>query len=230
MLTLICRSTGAAPILVATLTLLGCSSEAPFLSADVSTRDMSLAAYVDGDAAGTRVRVSLQGPGGAVTLVGGDRLVLRAGAREVPMTRDEQGNRVADLAPGTVGLALGLSREAPEASVDLAIPMPPLTSLVVPPSASRAAPVAIQWTPATGPQKLTLALAGTCLPPITRPLSVDVGSYTLQPADLSGPSAETCTVTVSLTRQVDEGSTIGLLQRTILKLNQVATATFESTP
>lgn len=218
------------PILVATLTLLGCSSEAPLLSADVSTRDMSLSASVDGDAAGTRVRVSLQGPGGAVTLVGGDRLVLRAGAREVPMTRDEQGNRVADLAPGTVGLALGLTREAPEASVDLAIPMPPLTSLVVPPSASRAAPVAIQWTPAIGPQKLTLALAGTCLPPISRPLSVDVGSYTLQPADLSGLSAETCTVTVSLTRRLDAQSTSGPLQRTILALNQVATATFESTP
>lgn len=217
-------------LLAAVFALAACSSEAPVLSSDISTRDMSLDVEAAGDAAGTHLRVSLRGPGGAVNLIGRDRLVLAAGAREVPMRRDAEGDHLAELAPGTVGLALHLEREAPEASADVEVPMPPLTALIAPASASRAAALEVQWTPATGPQTLTLSLAGTCIPPIARPLSIDAGHYTLLPADLAGPTTETCAVTVTLTRAVEQQSTAGPFERAGLSLTQIATATFESTP
>lgn len=217
-------------IVIGMLAVIGCSSEAPTVSSDVSTRDMSLSVGADGDAAGTHLRVWLGGPRGDLTLVGADRLVLRAGDTVIPMTRDAQGHPAADLAPGTVGLALRLGREAPETSVDVAIPMPPLTAITTPPTASRAAPLAVQWTPAEGRQKLTLELSGACIPAISRPLSIDVGSYTLQPADLVGPSGESCDVTMTLTRALVEQSDTPPLQHTYLSLTQVATAVFESTP
>jgi hypothetical protein len=217
-------------IAIGMLAVLGCSSEPPIVSSDVSTRDMSLTVYADGDAAGTHVRVTLQGPRGPVTLVDSDRLVLHAGDVGFPLARNETGFLVTDLAPGTAGLGLRIAREAPETSVDVAIPMPPLTAIDLPPSASRAAPLAVKWTPAEGPQTLTLALAGSCIPAISRPLSIDVGSYTLQPADLAGPSAETCAVTVTLTRALVEESDAPPLQHRYLSLTQVATAVLESAP
>lgn len=210
--------------------VLGCSSEAPFLSNDVSTRDISLAVFADGDAARTHVRVSLDGPRGDVRLLGEDRLLLRAGAIEVPLGRGDAGDLEAHLAPGTVGLSLHLARGAPETSVDVAIPMPPATTITVPATASRAAPLPIMWTGAGGSHTLTLALSGTCVPAITRPLSIDVGSYTLQPADLAGFSTETCAVTITLTRALVEQGSTPPLEHTYLSLTQVMTTVFASTP
>ncbi len=210
--------------------LAGCWSEPPYLSTDVSTRDMAFQAEVIGDDARTTVKASLVGPGGAVRLLDGDRLSLRAEGVEVPLLKGPEGSYEATIGPGIVDLALALDRDAPDESAMLSLPMPPLSALSVDPMASRQAPLVITWTPGDGLYQSVLSVTGTCITPASRDLSVDPGTYSFQPADLASGSAETCQVTVTLQRSRQGQEEAPPLKTSYFAGSQIMIATLLSTP
>jgi hypothetical protein len=212
------------------LVLAGCLVEEPFLSTDVATRDITAAVTAEGDAQRTRVSVNLSGPGGYVRLIEADRITVRADGRETNMERREGDVYEAAVAPGAEDLAVLLDRPAPAEDAVLAFSMAPATALTAPRRATRAEPLEVSWAASEGPHTTTLAVAGSCLPAISRVLTVDVGRYVFQAADLAGESTETCEATVTLTRALVEEPVAHPLARTYVSSTQIATRAFESSP
>lgn len=210
--------------------LAGCWSEPPYLSTDVSTRDMAFQAEVLGDDARTTVKASLIGPGGAVRLLDGDRLSLRAEGVEVPLIKGSEGSFKATIGPGIVDLVLALDRDAPDESAMLSLPTPPLSALSVDPTVSRQTSLVITWTPGDGLYQSKLSVTGTCITPASRDLTIDPGTYSFQPADLASGSAETCEVTVTLQRSVQGQKEAPPLKTSNFASAQTMIATLLSTP
>lgn len=214
-----------------TLFVAGCWSELPTISSDVSTRDMTAYVIAEGDADGTTVNASLLGPKSHVILVEDDRVVLRVGDAEVGMTRrPDDDSYEARLVAGVVDLALVLQRPPPNEVAEITIGMPPATPITIAAQASRGDPLTVTWTPSEGPHTTTLSIEGTCLPPTSRVLAIDPGTYTFQPADLAGASAETCAATVTLVRMLVVQAKPPPLMHTYVSSTQTATTSFESTP
>jgi len=217
------------PIVAAALLATGCSSERPWLSSDVATRDIAISVTARGDAAATRVEAQMVGDT-RVHLVPGDRIELHAGTTALVMSEAGDGVYQAALPPGVTELEIRLERPEPDEDASLRWEMPPATSITSAPQASRGEPLTVTWTASAGPHTTTLDVSGSCLPPLSRELSVDPGSYTFQPADLMGPSAEPCEATVTLRRALNTHLSPALLRPSNLAATQIATTTFESIP
>jgi hypothetical protein len=211
----------ALPLLV----LAGCLDvEKPVLSSDVASGDLSLPLTVVTTPSAIEVRVSVQGPGGGVTLMEGDRLVVRVGDRALEPQRVERGSWVARTGLDAYGDVVARVERADDASVEARAYLPPPFRVTVPATASRAASLTVRWDAASGPYATTLSVGGPCVAPIVRPLSSDVGTYTFNPYELASSAAApgSCTATVTLSKASPSASTP--------TASRTALATFVSEP
>ncbi len=218
-----------AALALALLSPSGCYEEEPSRSADVATADMRLYIVAEGTADATRLTVDVLGPAGNVELVGGD--VLRAGATGSPFRPSEEGALVyeAALSPGVVSVDVELARVAPHDSARFAIELPARAELLLPAVASRSQPLRIEWEPGPGTYTSIIHLGGDCFTQIVADAPTDPGSYVVQP-DALEPSAESCVVTVTLTRTRNTTVSAPPLDRVDGVVSQVMSATFESRP
>jgi hypothetical protein len=206
----------AACILGCALGIAACFDEAPSLSTDVATADLSIYVVGQADDERTSLVITASGPeasGGSVRFVEGDRLSVISGTIELRPARQSNAYEVS-LPHSASGWSLVLERDLDE-DATAALPVPPRSNPVVPPSFSRADGVEVRWTPsddAVGP--VVLQLRGPCIPTITRSLSPDPGVFRFLPADL-GAGEASCDVELVLSRvraAIDESTPLRFVQ------------------
>jgi hypothetical protein len=174
-----------------------CAVEPIERSEDVSTLDMHLDVQVEDDGTVASVRLRLDGPDGALVLSEGDELT--ALADEVPLELSEDAEHVfsatGPAAPEVLSVLLTRADERERIDVDV----PPPLSLVG--TGTAADPIQLSWEAGPPGYELSVSVAGDCIRGISRVLSVDTGSYRIDPAELvADPPGAGCPLQVTLTR------------------------------
>jgi hypothetical protein len=224
--------------LLALASSLGCSTPSPApaplgtaLSSDFRTSELFLAATVDSN--GSEVLVTdleLRGPSG-FELGGGDKLLV--GEHGSPESRVDASEGFA-LVPGQVdAIDIVLERKGGVTATTV-VHLAPGFALEPPPSPiSRSAAITVSWTP-VDPAALyatAVSITSPCFSPIGRKLSVDTGTISLQPADLS-PKPGPCDITFRVARGRDDADVAPELDAKKTKIHsaQLRTITLATGP
>ncbi len=219
-----------APLLSA---LTGCLSAS---SSDLSTSDIAAEMFVEADGEMTHVRTVLRnGRPDSHTYVqvdGDDRLSLDDGDRPLLLKENSLGSYVyytqdvTTQEPGTVFTIL-FERAADGGAPASTVTLP--ESFEVPEveegaSVSRSAdPLIVTWDPPSPSWPMQIDLSGACIEKKSARVTEDAGNHIFQPGELvsqDGAEAESCKLTVTLTRSRDgvpdggwaDGSTIASTQ------------------
>jgi hypothetical protein len=195
--------------IAAALALAGCTAEPLPESAEVATRDITIAidAHDSGDGA-ARVEIRILAIIGQVRLTGGDTLRVRAAGVELPLREEETSEGVVYVAePGSLtgDLSLDLQRPADRSVRDMAVHVPPPFTLTAQGPMGNA-PLSLEWDAAPGADHLLqLSISGACIRPLGRNLASDVGFYRIDPSELAHATPDapaTCPLEVTLSRSV----------------------------
>jgi hypothetical protein len=175
--------------------LAGCGFPAP-TSRDVSTRDIGITLDAKNEGDGTLVNVDLTSPLDSFTLVDGDALQITAGGVTRAITEDP-----VNLGDVSGPLVVDLIRPHDPSARGLRIDMPPPFTVTAPP-VTATQPIELTWDEAEGVYAMDVAVSGSCINPILRNLSQDLGTYVIQPAELSIlPTTVTpCPLTITVRR------------------------------
>jgi hypothetical protein len=178
----------------------GCSSGAadPQLSSDFATGELRLYPRLSSNGGAILATATLADGAGSWVALRGDRLLLRDGAAETEFSGYD-GGYAALLETESTEPAVVLAREE-GGEVSVTVPLPPAFALTPPPDPSPLAePFTFTWDAYDGAP--SISVTSPCFSPVTRALSLDVGAYTIQPADLAYQSdLAQCEVTVVITR------------------------------
>jgi len=189
----------AASAMVGMLSLaVGCTIPPSRSSTEISTRDMHLSVTLEGVSTGTHVRASLRGPFGDFDLDGGDAFSLYVTGQPTALVSDGHGTFTAETPARSGDFVFDLVRPA-DRGARVTMAMPPDTDFVIDPPAAGLVPV--RWTASEVPYPTTLAVTGACVAGGTLTLARDTGAYLIDVAAM-GPKGGSCTLTVTLTRQI----------------------------
>ena len=175
-----------------------------------------------------------------VKLDDGDQLVATTASQSLPLVEDQIAPFVeydaqfltnTDGAQFTVDLERSLDSGAPSSTVSLPAPF---TLAAVSTSASRAAELAIAWSPASATDPMTWQIDGSCIETAGGTVTGDPGSQTVAANTLVKAAgngvADSCTATLTLTRSRDGVLDPHFGHGGSIVAQQVRTATFTTTP
>lgn len=217
--------------LAALLALLaaGCSNTAePPLSSELSTNALMVAGSLQSNGEAILALAVLETAARATVTLSGDRLLLSDGADETDFAAYDSGY-VALLETSTTEPALILARGTGE-RVSVTLPLPPAFALTPPPDASPlTAPFTFSWDEHQGAASITVT--SPCFTEISRALALDVGTYTVQPADLAFVSdLAACDVTIVVSRSTTlSASAPALAEPVSMSVEQIRTVRFTGT-
>jgi len=187
------------------LALGGCEDEA-VRSTDVSTLDMFFSLDANDAGQGATVRVRVSSPLGELRLSDGDTLRLSMAGQPLVLREVEEDGRpvyLAEVDSLSGDIVLDLERRADRSILGRVIPVPPPIGLTVAPIVGDA-PLSLTWNAAPeGNHVLGLTVDGTCIRPIFRSLSNDVGMYDILQAEFTpaaGTASGPCPLQVTLAR------------------------------
>jgi hypothetical protein len=169
-----------------------------------------------------------------VELTGNDQLIASYGGQDKVMSQIELGNIVshaAEFSTDVEGAAFTIKFQR---SVDAGAPMSlatlpaKFTLGTVPATASRAAPLALSWSPSAYTDAMAWKATGDCIGDVQGPVTGDPGMLTIPAGTMvkrQGQNiADTCTVTITMTRSrpgvLDThygkgGAVVGIQERTV---------------
>lgn len=171
-----------------------------------------------------------------VNLEGGDQIFAAIGDNRVAMQAQDEGVYVATFKTAaaetnfTVDLQRVVEADAPANNGTLPSPF----DLTVGASAvSRTADLTFTWTPSGSKDTMHLELSGTCIFNESLDVPGDTGTFTLAGNTLKPTNsmmAETCDVSVEMTRTREGTTDPGLDPESSFTLRQIRTSKFTSTP
>jgi hypothetical protein len=197
----------------------------------VATGALELRVEARSNGAETQVFVSPSDGSAALLLAGGDQLLFaEAGGAEVALVLVETATYVGQIVTPGTAFEVTLARPGGQRFTNqLALP-PPFALSVPPEGTSRSAPMILTWdADAAVPARIDVTSA--CAQAITRSLEQDVGTYTLQSADLFvTPGITSCALLVVVTRDAGKLTPAPALGPMTSSLEQIREATFTTVP
>jgi hypothetical protein len=215
------------------LTLAGCGSDPtpPPTTEGKVTSAVGLHVEARSNGGETQIIVNPGDSSMALLLAGGDQLLFaEAGGPEVALVLAEPDRYVGQIVTPGTDFELTFARPGGQRfTSQLALP-PPFALWVPPEDTPRSAPIVLTWdADATSPARIEVS--GPCLQSISRSLEQDVGTYTLQPADLFvTDGAGSCALTAMITRDAGKLTPAPELGPTTGLLEQIREASFTTVP
>jgi hypothetical protein len=202
----------------------------PTPSTEIPTAQLAFAIVVRSDGRVTQVIVKHFGE-----LTAPDRLYTRTLAgEESTLVAFGGGEWVTQIDSPEPTIVIGLAR-AGGVRVETAVVLPPSFTLKAPPTTSRTAPIVLEWDapPAPVTHGVSLEIDGECIQPFRRTLSLDTGTFALQPADFFPVGApRPCALTVVVHREAPSAAswTGAPAPSASITTEQTRAITFPTTP